>query len=115
MVHGAQRDAVKMRLESLGATGMDTSRDAGDANRFLQEGSLLALRSARVTAISERMSAMGMPGKPAPEPKSRRVAMPEGRARATAIDSTKWRARMPSVSRIEVRLVRAFQRRISER
>src|SRR5208283_2309898 len=57
---------------------------------------------------------MGMPGKPAPEPKSRRVETPAGRARAQAMDSTKWRERMPSSSRMEVRLMRAFQRRKSE-
>ena len=37
---------------------------------------------------------MGMPGKPAPEPKSSRVAIRSGSARAQAIDSTKWRVRM---------------------
>ncbi len=70
--------------------------------------------SARVTAISGRQIAMGIPGKPAPEPKSRRVEIPAGRARAQAMDSTKWRTRMPSSSRTAVRLTRAFQRRISE-
>ena len=65
--------------------------------------------------ISGRQSAMGIPGKPAPEPKSSSVAIPAGSARAQAIDSTKWRRRIPSSSRIAVRFMRAFQRRRSER
>ncbi len=71
--------------------------------------------SARVTTISGRQSAIGIPGKPAPEPKSSRVAMPAGSALAQAIDSAKWMEIMPSSALTEVRLSRAFQRRISER
>ena len=54
-----------------------------------RKAAFLPCDSARVTAISGRQRAMGIPGNPAPEPKSSNVAIPPGRARAQAMDSTK--------------------------
>ena len=60
-----------------------------DAHRLLKKRPFLPCDSARATLRSGRQRAMGIPGKPAPEPKSSSVAIPSGRARAQAMDSTK--------------------------
>ena len=56
-----------------------------------RKAAFLPCDSARVTAISGRQRAMGIPGNPAPEPKSSSVAIPAGRARAQAIDTLRSR------------------------
>jgi hypothetical protein len=81
----------------------------------LRNAAFLFWDSAKVTEISGRHSAIGIPGRPAPEPKSSSVRTSRGMATAHTIDSTKWRERMSSSSRIAVRLVRAFQRTISDK
>src|ERR1700733_11739526 len=67
--------------------------------------------SASVTWILGRRTAMGRPGKPAPEPKSRRVLVSTGIWRAAKRLSPKWRRTISSGSRMAVRLVRAFHLR----
>jgi hypothetical protein len=81
----------------------------------LRKAAFLFWDSASVIEISGRHRAIGIPGNPGPEPKSSSVRTPAGTAAEQAIDSTKWRETISSGSRIAVRLVRAFQRNISER
>ncbi len=71
--------------------------------------------SHNVTTISGRHKAIGIPGKPAPDPKSSRELSPLGKAWAQAIHSTKCRVRIPVSSRIAVRFIRAFQRISNDR
>jgi len=80
-----------------------------------KKAAFLPCDSASVTVISGRQSAIGIPGNPAPEPKSSREAIPLGRKRATSMDSTKCREMIPSSSRIAERFTFWFQRINSER
>ncbi len=80
-----------------------------------RKAAFLFCDSAKVTLISGRQIAIGTPGNPAPLPKSRTVAIPTGKAWAPAIDSTKWRLIIPPASRIAVRFILAFHRRIRSR
>ena len=89
LLYGAEDNEVEFVGQGFGASGVDFCGQTQDSDGLASrdEARLFCFwDSARVTAISGRMMAMGMPGNPAPEPKSRRVETFSGSEWAQRMD-----------------------------
>jgi len=115
VVDGAEGHAIELGVEGFGATGVDLGGDVGDADGFLKEGGFLALGLGEGDGYVWAADRDGDAREAGSGAEVEERGDAGGRAWAQAMDSTKWRERMASGSRTEVRLVRVFQRRISEK